>query len=165
MRVFAGMVTMALLCAVAAPAVERNYDESFDFQAVKNFAWVDKPGWKVNPLADRRIRGAVESALAAKGFTMTAVADADLLLDYRAAVRDRLRVDETWRGRRLRGPVVRVWDVTSYDEGTLMLDMLTANDEALVWRGIVSGAISPETAEKRIKKAVNKLLKKFPPAE
>ena len=165
MRAIAGLATLVLLGAVVASAVERNYDESFDFTAVKSFAWVEKPGWEVNPRADRRIRGAVESALAGKGLMMTAAADADLLLDYRAAVRDRLRVDETWRGRRLRGPVVRVWDVTSYAEGTLLLDMLTASDRELVWRGIISGAISPETAEKRIKQAVDKLLKKFPPAE
>lgn len=164
MRRTVALLALALLGAVPAAAVERTWDESFDFSTVKTFAWVDETGYLVNRVANRRIREAVESTLAAKGYEMGDAADADLLLDYRAAVRDRLTIDETWRGRRLRGPVVRVWDVSTYAEGTLMLDMLTADDE-LVWRGIVTGAISPETAEKRIRKAVAKLLKKFPPGE
>ena len=158
-----GAIALALLFAAAATAVERTWDESFDFSSVKGFAWVEEPGWKVNPLADRRIRSAVESTLEAKGYSITKPGSADLLLDYRAAVRDRLQIDEVWRGRRLRGPVVRVWDVTSYAEGTLLLDMLSPGEGDVVWRGSISGAISRETADKRINKAVSKLLKKFPP--
>jgi hypothetical protein len=165
MRRWMGFVLLTLIGTVAAAAVERNYDETFDFSAVQSFAWVEAPGWKVNPVADKRIRSAVEARLSAKGYSLAEAGEADLLLDYRAAVRDRLRMDEVWRGRRFRGPSVSVWDVTSYAEGTLLLDMLNSNGDELVWRGIVTGAISPETAEKRIQKAVAKLLKKFPPAE
>ena len=156
-------ITLALLFAGAATALERTWDESFDFSSVQSFSWVEEPGRQSNPVADRRIREAVEATLTAKGYSLGEPADADLLLDYRAAVRDRLQVDDVWRGRRIRGPVVRVWDVSSYAEGTLLLDMLTRDGDDLVWRGTISGAISRQTAEKRIRKAVTKLLKKFPP--
>lgn len=165
MRKTAATMSLMLLFATGGVALERTHDESFDFSAVKSFAWIEEPGWKVNPVADRRVRSAVESELTDKGYQMIGADGADLLLDYRAAVRDRLQIDEVWRGRRLRGPVVRVWDVATYAEGTLLLDMLSADDRELVWRGTISGAISRETAEKRIKKAVARLLKKFPPGE
>ena len=44
MRRTIAALALALLFATAATAIERTYDETFDFSAVRSFAWVEKPG-------------------------------------------------------------------------------------------------------------------------
>ncbi|MBK9099251.1 MAG: DUF4136 domain-containing protein [bacterium] len=58
-------------------------------------------------------------------------------------------------------------DVTQYDEGTLVIDIIDMAEQKLVWRGIGSGAMeqSPTVEERteNINNAVNKILAQFPP--
>ena len=53
---------------------------------------------------------------------------------------------------------------SDYLNGTLVVDMLDQKSKELLWQGVAKGTISekPEKREKRIPKAVAKLMKKFP---
>jgi hypothetical protein len=57
--------------------------------------------------------------------------------------------------------------VQNYKVGTLVLDMYDAKTKQLVWRGTASDTLSnnPQHNEKDLDKAVEKMLKKFPPPE
>ena len=57
--------------------------------------------------------------------------------------------------------------VTTYEEGTLLLDVVDGRTNELVWRGAASTRINPDrTPQERtelIRTAVQKMLKDFPP--
>jgi hypothetical protein len=57
--------------------------------------------------------------------------------------------------------------VYEYQQGSLILDISTPVPGRLIWRGFARSAIEPdETQEQRdtrLREAVNKLLKQFPP--
>ena len=54
-----------------------------------------------------------------------------------------------------------------YQEGTLMIDIINAAKNELVWRGsatdIVDPDLSPEKKTQKINNAVARILEKFPP--
>lgn len=54
---------------------------------------------------------------------------------------------------------------TTYNIGTLVVDIYDAQTKQLVWRGVGSDTLSdkPEKNEKKLNKALDKLFKKFPP--
>jgi hypothetical protein len=76
----------------------------------------------------------------------------------------------TWKsmhrefGRRYYGPS---WAQETYDEGTLVLDVVDAESGKLIWSGSVtdkaSFSLSPEKEEAEISKAVSEIPKAFPP--
>ena len=55
--------------------------------------------------------------------------------------------------------------VENYRVGTLVLDLYDAKNKQLIWRGTSSDTLSnkPEKNEKNLDKAVDKMLKDFPP--
>ena len=163
--------TLATLPALAT-STSYDYDPEFDFSGLKSFAW--KPRVKttrmerVNPLVDKRIRLALEERLVDDGFAKKDSAKgADFLLVYHVSARERLTVNHFgygapyWWGRHA--------TVSSWTEGTLILDVFSAKSGELVWRGWVSQTVSrsssPEKADRRIRRAVKKLLRNFPPAK
>ena len=64
----------------------------------------------------------------------------------------------------LRGGGISTYE---WQEGTLILDIVKAADNELIWRGGASRALpsstTPEKTDKIIKEAVSKILKKYPP--
>lgn len=157
---------------VLATRSSYDYDPEFDFSTLKSFAW--KPRAKttrierINPLVDKRVRLALEERLVEEGFTKgVKPEDADFLLVYHVSAREKLSVHHFgygapyWWGRHA--------TVSSWTEGTLILDIFSAKSGELIWRGWVSQTVSrsssPEKADRRIRRAVKKLLRDFPPEE
>lgn len=168
----AGLMLAALLALEVAPlpaaSVERDFDPDADFSAFHTFAWKESPHTRLvarrNSLSDKRIRAAVESALEGRGFRR-AEGHPDFFVTYQAGVRNRLQVTEYGYGRpRWWGRDVRV---RSYRQGTLVVDVIDAESDQLVWRGAVSDALpttrDPDKRQKKLDKAVAKLFKEFPP--
>jgi Domain of unknown function (DUF4136) len=65
------------------------------------------------------------------------------------------------------GPSVPVMVTREYREGTLILDVVDAGSDTVVWRGSaqaeLAGPVEPKTRGARIQKAVSKILERFPP--
>lgn len=161
------VLTLAAAMVIAASAaqaagVKVDYDTEFDFSGYETIAWQSTDPVLPNPLADQRVRRALEEGFKAKGYELVEADEADFLITFRGAVHRELRIDETLGPRWRRG--VRV---DSYPVGTLIVDVIDREENRLVWRGAVSDAVAsdPEKAEARIGKAVTRLLKKFPPPE
>ena len=51
--------------------------------------------------------------------------------------------------------------VDQYTEGTLTVDLIDATTHQLVWRGRASGTVDLKEMDKRVNKAVEKLVAKF----
>jgi hypothetical protein len=172
----------ALALACSGIRVDHDYDPSADFGQLRTWAWHPHAGKSRDPrldnaLLDSRIRKAVETELAAKGFTLLVSGTPDFQVTYHLSVEGKLDVDTVYHDYP-RGGYGRVgyrrgsWGYTEtrvreYDEGTLLVDVLQAESGALLWRGsgvaTVREESNPEKRTKRINTAVNKILAKFPP--
>ena len=143
-----------------------DYDPKADFSRLRTYEW--HPGQPSGPdtLTASRIARAVEDGLRARGYTRAAGAPADFQVAYHVWVGQ--RVEEVpssaysygWRSGY--GTEVR-----TYDEGTLVLDVIDPVAKTLLWRGTAKSAVdpdrTPEEREAKIREAVQKLLADFPP--
>jgi hypothetical protein len=153
------------LASVAHAGVKVDYDTEVDFTEFGAFGWMEGTP-APNELVQKRIENAVESELAARGLS-PAASDPDLLVVTHASVSKQLRIDaDTWgyRGRWHGGWGTTTVNVSEIPVGTLVVDLVDAGTNALVWRGIASQTLAsnPEKSEKRINKVVRKLFKKYP---
>lgn len=114
---------------------------------------------------DRRIRGAVERGLAARGYRRGAGREGDLVVDYDVRLRE--RSTETFRdyvqyradgGTKDMGAA---W-MDGYLQGTLELELLDARTRALVWRGVAEGMVDQEAPGRRADEVVARLLERLP---
>ena len=189
-----GILIIMPLAGCSTIKVSIDYDSSEDFSRFTSFDWITKVQEPTgnrrvdNPLLDARIRAAVESQLAANGYKRVTDGSADFLVGYHAAIYRILSVEvmnshfgyaSGWGWEDSRYGVgwgyIRAWDTrpapqTStryYDEGSLILDVVTPHKKRLIWRGAakaeVDEADSPKKKRKRINEAVRRMLERFPP--
>ena len=166
------MVVLFVLLLLAGSAfpqkVSVDYDREADFSKYKTYAWAEGISAK-DPFMHQRIVDAIDAQLAAKGWTkVDRSQDPDAYVLYQAAVSEEKEV-QVWgtgygRGWRYGGGTTQV-DVNKILIGQLVVDIGDAASKKLVWRGRASDTLSdkPEKNEKKIKKAVEKMFKKFLP--
>ena len=179
---------LLLLCIASVAGcspikISTDYDPAVVFSDLRTYDWI--PDVLKNPpvqnsILDSRIRFAVERQLAAQGYKKASPETADFHLAYHLTTEEIRSVQTDYYdsgyyggGRRGRrgvgyGGVSRAETyVTSYEEGTLVLDLVDPETKKLVWRGIAQGEIdqfgSPEARQEQIDKAVGLMLEKFPP--
>jgi hypothetical protein len=168
MRVATLIATAALLLSTNAWAqdISYDYDKSVNFSALKTYAWAPD-GNIQDELTHKRIVQAIDAQLAAKGLHRAeAGATPDVIVVYRAGVRQELEVNGYGAYRLNRWNSARVEQVPV---GALMVEMLDAKTKNILWRGIATRDLdvnaSPEKREKNINKAAEKLFKKYPPSK
>jgi Domain of unknown function (DUF4136) len=168
MRIATLIGTASLLLSTSAWAqdVSYDYDKSVNFSALKTYAWAPD-GNIQDELTHKRIVAAVDAQLAAKGMRpVEAGATPDVIVTYRAGVRQELEVNGYTGYRLNRWSSARVEQVPV---GALLVEMLNAKTKEVVWRGMATKDLdvdaSPEKREKNINKAAEKLFKKYPPSK
>jgi len=159
------IVTLFLLAAAGCSGISASYDfdPRTDFAAYKGYAWLPAPREeRMNPLVRDRVVAAVDRALQAKGYRTSS--SPDFKVATHAATENRVSVTDWGYGYWRAGGGV---DVYQYQVGTLILDIVDAKTNRLVWRGTASGVVDPspkpEETTKRINEAVEKMLANFPP--
>ena len=168
------IVAVALLLFLAgrgamAQHVVYNYMPGTDFSKYHTYKWVDIPS-NVHPnqIVAQEIRDAVNNALAAKGFTLATDDKADLNVGYQCSV-DREREWSAWgMGGGLRwGGGMATAQSSVITNGMLAVDFYDPTSQQLIWRGTAAETLNPsgnpQKDMERLNKAVNKLLKHFPP--
>ena len=146
-----------------------------DFTAYRTYEWgpadmlpTGDPRLDNNAVFKDHFEGAVEKALAARGFERAAPGSTpDLLVHYHATVTERLVVNEVDR---------RFGECPSYDcgprtevfeAGTLLIDLVDARARQLVWRGwaedSLAGALAnQDRLERFIDRAVTGMMLRLP---
>jgi Domain of unknown function (DUF4136) len=174
-RRISSLVGVALLFAIAsfAQQVKTDYDRSANFEQYKTYSWgqVHTP----NPLWVDRIKAAVNSALAAKGWTQVesggnvSIMAMEITKDHRTLNTYYDNFGGGWGWRRGGGFGDSFGDATTtedtYRVGTLVVDLFDTNSKKLIWRGSSSDTLS-DKSEKNIKnldKGVEKMFDRFPP--
>ena len=170
MAKFGMALALALLaCSVTlAQDVTTNSMPGTDFTKYHTYKWVTIQGASYpNQIVDAQIKSSIDSQLTAKGLTKTDTDKADLYVGYQASA-DR---EKQWNaygtgGLRWGGGMANATSST-ISIGTLVLDMYDPATKQLVWTGRVTKTLDPnanqEKKQKNLDKAMQKLLKNYPP--
>jgi hypothetical protein len=168
--------------ATVAQDVRYDYDKEKDFSKFKSYKWVTiKEADQPDELTSKRIMDAIDAELATKGLTKTDSDTADLYLAYQTAIGTEKQFTSYntgwgygpgwgagWYGGGMSSTTTYGSTSTVY-VGQLDLSMYDPATKQLVWRGVASKTLDtkakPEKKEKNIGKAVQKLLKNFPPKQ
>ena len=179
------LVLVLVACSLAfAQDVRTNYMPGTDFSKYHTYAWVDEvqgvPSVGVHPdqILDTQVKQAIDSQMAAKGFTK--VADGgkpDLLLGYQLMIDREKQINGFgdswggWGGFGGWGP----WGgglssfsatTSTINIGTFVIGMYDPAVKKLIWIGGAQHAIEPskkpEKNQERLNKGAQKLLKDFP---
>jgi len=166
------LFVLALSGTLLAQDVQVDYDKAFDFKTLKTFSAKIGTSWG-NPLSEKRVQDAIEAALISKGWTKAADPEsADAMVMIHGATQEKKDLTTFYSGYGGYG-YYRGWggmgtthtSVNEYTVGTLITDIFEAKNKQLVFRGVAQDELSgkPEKNEKKIKKATEKMFKKFPP--
>ena len=150
-------MALASLCATAsfAQQVKTDFDRSIGFSQYKTYSFI-----KVNtqnPLWVDRIKAAVISALAAKGWMQVdsggdvAITAMEMTKDHRTLNTYYDNFGGGWGWRRFGGFGDSTTTEHDYKVGTLVVDMYDAKSKQLIWRGSLEDTPSPPTAETVVK--------------
>jgi hypothetical protein len=146
--------------SAAAQDVDVNQDQQADFGKCATYAWI-KGQTAPDPLVDRKIVNAIETALAAKG-ARRVKENPGCFITYHAAVNEQ-RSLQVYESGRVFGGFGSV-DVKTILSGTLVVDIVDASSEQLIWRAIAKDTVSDksEKNEKKLAKCTQKMFKDFP---
>ena len=171
-------------CSVTyAQDVRTNYMPGTDFSKYHNYAWVDEVqgapsvGGHPDQILDAQVKQAIDSQMAAKGFTkVTEAGKADLLLGYQLKIDQEKQVNgfgDGWGGGfggwgPWGGGLSSFSATTStINVGMFVVGMYDPAVKKLVWIGAAQHAIEPSKKQEknveRLNKGAQKLLKNFPP--
>lgn len=162
-----------------------NYDRQADFSQFKTYALVDIRGGmdKLNDLERRAVEESVERGLAARGLTKATPETADLFAGIQVGIEKSqeyttVNMGGPWGMGPGWGPGwgwgwgagmggVSQTRANTVLTGTLVLDLYERAKKQLVWRGQVSKTLDPtrkpERRRERLDKAVDAMLKNYPP--
>lgn len=178
-RLFLPALTLCLLaaCAIKPP---HEYDQQADFSQLQTFAWLD-PEYEredvsvshpvlESPLLGQRVERAVTAALQEKGFRPVEE-NPDFYVTYHTAQNENERRGASYiqlgygRYDPFFGTGVLL-DMTprSFQEGTLIIDIVDAETDQLIWRGWRDAYLTQRNFEDaQVNETVRRILTAFPP--
>ena len=194
--VISGLIVLLCSFSCSTPVeYDTDYQTSFDFSILHSYAWHTDEALKShrvkNDIIDQRIVQAIENTLNQKGFKL-ASPPVDFYVNYGVTKEDKvdIRTYNTYAGyapgfryhpwgagiyptvgygynMTLTEPETRV---VQYVQGTLVIDIVKADTNQIVWRGTAAGKLGQDslTAQERdalINDVVKNVLSEFPPKQ
>lgn len=160
--------------------VTSDYDHSANFGQYKTFAVYDLKAQEgqVNQLNVDRVTKAIRNEMLAKGFTESD--NPDLKVNAVSILKNRTSVSANtnfygyggmyrpygyWGGGAMMGGANTTFDTYNYVDGSLVIDIVSAKTQKLIWQGIGNAEIDskPDNPEEFINGAIKKILANFPP--
>jgi hypothetical protein len=185
MKKLAFLTIVLLLLGVRssfAQDIRYDFDKDKDFSKYKTYKWVPIKGVDApDDLTAKQITSAIDAELASKGLTRTDSDSADLYIGYQTAIGTEKQFTSYntgwgygpgwgrgWYGYNGMATTTTYGSTSTVYVGQLDLSIYDAAQKELVWRGTATKTLDskakPEKKQKNITKAVQKLLKDFPPA-
>lgn len=171
------LLSVMLLSACSSNKVFFDFDNGADFSQIKTYQWNKQPSAefaKANQLIDKRIVKAINRNLNSKNLTLSD--HADVTINYSISFRKKLsssgvvagigmNVGQSNRGRISLSSGNQLKQTI---EGTMVIDIISNKDNALIWRATskkkISGSpASPEQSIDTINTTVKKMLDNYPP--
>src|SRR6516165_6363022 len=156
--------------ATVGQDVTYNFMPGTDFSKYHTYKWVTiEGGAHPNQIVDAQIKQAVDSQLAAKGLTKTDSDKADLYIGYQIALDQEKQWNAFGTGGMRWGGGMGTATSSTITNGSLVLDMYDPSTKQLVWTGNATKTLDPsgnqEKNQKNLDKAMQKLLKNYPPKQ
>jgi hypothetical protein len=175
-----GCVLLFCCAQGLAQDVRYNYVPGTDFSKYKTYKWVQIPNVKYpDQILDGQIKQAIDSQLSMKGLTKTEGDNADLYVTYQLAINQQTQwnayttdsgMGGGWGWGRFGGwggMSTTTATTSTINVGTLDLDIYDVAAKEQVWRGEATKTLNPSKDpaknQKRLEKAMAKLLKNYPP--
>lgn len=169
-----------LLLSCTTIDVDADWDPNAAFSNMHTWAWApgqstargDDPRLE-SDLVHQRIQSTIENSLIQRGYDK--VNDKpDFYVAYHIAIDQKLDARTTYSDYGV-GPYGR-WGtalpettIEQYDQGTLLIDVISSDSKKLVWRGRAQSRIQDlkdaASRQARTQEAVSRLLERFPPTE
>ncbi len=187
-RVFILLAAVLFVGPASAQKIYIDYDMDYDRSTIKTYAWMETQETSVkdsDPLLHSRIVSGIEHNLTLGGL-IEADSDPDIYVTYHGSSKEELSVNTTSIGVGYpsgwgHGPYggyggyygshyggmyggTASTTVTSYQIGTLVIDVWDADTEKLIWRGMAANIVlteNPNKMAKKIDKALRKMVKKW----
>lgn len=167
------VLLLFVLASCSSVRVNSDYDKNVDFNQYKTYAYqksgIDKV--EISDLDKKRILHAIDTQMAAKGFTKSETPD--LLVNIFTKEREQVDVNTFnagfgygwgfgWNPFFYGGSST---SVNRYSEGTLFIDLIDAKKKELIWQGEGEGTLTKDTNRKDavINEFVTKILAQYPP--
>jgi hypothetical protein len=181
MRVYLICFLVAWLAAACSPVkVQTDVNSAMDFSDMKTFDWLDTteaPGSDVrinNPELAVLVRAAAEKNLQEKGFNKDG--KPDFLVNWLGAIKGKVKVESIQHfysgygygtlSESAPGPSKEGSSVASYEEGTIVIDILDPQKHIILWRGTGTRRLTKGMTEAQVARYVNlsvdEILKSFP---
>jgi hypothetical protein len=166
------LMAIALFSGLASgQQVKTDYDRAANFTQYKTYSWQHVK--TRDPLDVDRIKGAVNAAFAAKGWTQVdSGGDASIVAVEMTRDQQTLNtfydgLGGGWGWRRFGGGGFGEATTTTetYKVGTVVVDLFDTKSKQLIWRGSASDTLS-NNSDKNIKnldKSIEKMFQHFPP--
>jgi Domain of unknown function (DUF4136) len=176
MKTWTALAATVLLASLGLPAMVQAQKTSYDFDSTvpffnfRTYTWTQgTPAGE--PFFDRRVETTIDSLLAAKGLTKSEM-NPDLYVRYHVGLGLQRSVNG-WIGGVGGGYIGRGGSdsvdlrLNELAMGTLVIDLINAANHQLVWRGVGTKELDlearPDKRDAEIAKAVEKILKNYPP--
>ena len=170
---------MAAIAALAVTScatmnVGSHVERGLDVSQYRTYDWgpadalpTGDPRLDKDPFFQDHVQGAVEKELAARGFEGSTSDTPDLLIHYHASISERIDIDRMDRERGYCYGDGCSPSVVEYEAGTLVLDIVDARTNRLIWRGWAQGSVkgmldSQDTMTRQVNEAVTRMFKIFP---
>lgn len=167
-----GLALLIMSCATFN--VSYDYDRSVDFANFKTYKWITEnmpdDALNQNPFLKKAVISAVDNQLQAKGYKKQESGDTDFSVAVHGRVQQKTQVtnwsnyggyNPWW------GPYGGNIDVSTYDEGTLVIDIIDVKNKELAWRGlcigIVDGYKNDEKGQAMVNENITDVMANFPP--
>jgi hypothetical protein len=175
MRRLGGLAIIALVASAAGCAtmsVGSHVERGLDVAIYRTYDWgppdelpTGDPRLDQNPFFKDHVQGEVEKALAAKGLQMSTTPD--LRIHYHASITRRINVAGADQARGYCYTNNCQSEVSEYEAGTLVLDIVDVRRNTVIWRGWAQDAVgdmleNQEAMARKIQDAVTRILAQWP---
>ena len=187
-HLFFAVLLMASAACAPSPKIGYDFDRSANFNAYQTYDWLSDEQEKTgdrradSSAVDMRIRIAVGAQLHSKGYQKLSGGKPDFYVAYHIGLKDMSPTVSTqyysdgMAGRPFSysadtrsagGAKPTASEAPSYLTGSLLIDIIDAASNKLVWRGTAAGEVDPgltsQERDERTRTIVHKMLSHFPP--
>jgi hypothetical protein len=172
------IVTSCLLGGCATMRVSAHTEPGLAWSQYRTYEWGQAdslppgdPRLEQDPYFQDRVAGAIEKQMAARGFERAdSSATPDLLIHYHATIADRIDVDAIDRGNGYCAATDCTPRVTHYEAGTLVVDVVDARTNRLIWRGWAQDSLdgvlgNRDRVRHTIEEGVTRMFVSLPPSK
>ena len=166
------LFAMVLVAAAGCSGITANSNTApgVSLGNYRTYAWHQAPSGEMQTVGEQEVRSALARQLAQKGLMPATTQPPDFLVAYHATTQQKVNVTPGYGygygygyGRWGYG-ASGFPDVTTYTEGTLIVDFIDPKTNQVFWRGTAQGVVRhPDNPDpQRIDTAVAKLMKQYP---